>query len=317
MKLTLTILLFAAGALAQEIPLAKLQALLDYKESPAPEPIYRLVESDPDIIVADYSFTGPAGDRVEGTLLAPRSDGKTPLILFGHWMMTGSPLRNRREFVEEAKLLARAGATCLLLDTPLIRPGVVMDPEPMNGQGPLAQVQAAKEWRIAIDLMIAGENVAPNRIAYVGHSFSAGVGAMLAGVEKRIGSFVLMANQYSLREYLFDDENPIAAAQRKEVGDVQLEAYLSKFPWNDTVHFVRHSSPSAAFLQFGEKDEPLPPHIARLGFSKFGEPKRMKLYDAGHELNADARVDRVAWLVERLGLEDVSEGALRAIPPLN
>jgi hypothetical protein len=43
----------------------------------------------------------------------------------------------------------------------------------------------------------------------------------------------------------------------------------------------------------------------------------MEMYDAGHELNADARVDRVGWLVERLGLEIVSEEALRAIPPLH
>lgn len=316
MKLAL-ILLFAVGALAQEIPLAELQAVLAYEESPAPEPVYRFVEADRDIIVADYSFTGPAGDRVEGTLLAPRSGGPKPLILFGHWMMAGSPLRNRREFLEEAKLLAQAGANCLLLDGPLIRPGVDVDPEPMNGQGPLAQIQAAKEWRIAIDLMLAGQNVDPQRIAYVGHSFGAGVGAMLAGVERRIGSLVLMANQYSFREYAYDDRNPIAVAQRKEVGDAWIENYLVKFPFVDTLHFVRHSSPSAVFLQFGEKDVPLPPHIAQIGFSHFGEPKRMKMYDAGHELNAEARVDRVAWLIERLGLEAVSEEALRAIPPLH
>jgi hypothetical protein len=178
-------------------------------------------------------------------------------------------------------------------------------------------LQAAKEWRIAIDLMLAGQNVDPQRIAYVGHSFSAGVGAMLAGVEKRIGSLVLMANQYSLREYIFDDRNPAAVALRKEVGDAQIEADLAKYPWEDKIHFVKHSSPAAVFLQFGEEDEPLPPHIARLGFSHFGDPKRMEMYDAGHELNADARVDRVGWLVERLGLEIVSEEALRAIPPLH
>lgn len=135
MKPALVFMLFVGGAWAQDIPLVELQALLDYQDSPAPEPIYRLVESEREMIVADYSFAGSSGDRVEGTLLVPGSDSPTPLILFGHWMMPGSPLRNRREFLEEAKLLTRAGATCLLLDGPLIRPGVVTDPEPMNGQG--------------------------------------------------------------------------------------------------------------------------------------------------------------------------------------
>jgi hypothetical protein len=301
--------------LAQDVPLEELQALLDYDRSAPTEPVIGAPDRLTGVVISDYSFIGPDGSRVQGTLVSSRPGEPTPLILFGHWMMQGSPMRNRQEFLE-AKLLARAGATCLLLDGPLIRPGVVMDPEPMNGQGPLAQVQMAKEWRVAIDLMIAGRNIDPRRIAYVGHSFSAGVGAMLAGVEKRIGSFVLMANQYSFREYAYDDRNPIAVAQRKEVGDAWIEAYLAKFPFVDTVHFVQRSSPSAVFLQFGEKDEPLPPHIARLGFSHFGEPKRMKLYDAGHELNADARVDRVGWLVERLGLQPISEEALRAIPQL-
>ena len=222
MKTALVLFFCLTASLAgQELALEELQALLDYDRSDPTEAIYRVESSDSEIVVADYSFTGPAGDRVMGTLASPRSDGPTPLILFGHWMMPGSALANRQEFLEEAKLVARAGATCLLLDGPLIRPGVVVDPEPMNGQGPLAQVQMAKEWRVAIDLMLSGQNVDPERIAYVGHSFSAGVGAMLAGMEKRIGSFVLMANQYSLREYLFDDDNMIAVAQRKEVGDAQ------------------------------------------------------------------------------------------------
>lgn len=43
----------------------------------------------------------------------------------------------------------------------------------------------------------------------------------------------------------------------------------------------------------------------------------MEFYDSGHALNADARVDRVAWLIERLGLATVSEEALRSIPQLN
>ena len=194
-------MLFAAGALAQDVPLEQLHALLDYGRSAVGRVFVRMRgPQEPGIETADYSFVGPAGERVPGTLAAPRPGEPTPLLLFGHWMMTDSPMHNRQEFMEEAKLLAHAGATCLLLNGPLIRRGVVMDPEPMNRQDPLAQVQMAKEWRAAIDLMLAYENIDPERIAHVGHSFSAGVGAMSAGVEKRIGSLVLMLNQYSFRE---------------------------------------------------------------------------------------------------------------------
>lgn len=37
--------------------------------------------------------------------------------------------------------------------------------------------------------------------------FSAGVGAKLIAVEKQIQSFVLMANAYSLHDYVYDDRN--------------------------------------------------------------------------------------------------------------
>lgn len=258
MKLAVLVYLVVGSlTFARDLPVEELRALLDYDRMAPSQPIERLQGSVGDPVIVDYSFVGPAGARVPGLLVPPRPGQATPLILYGHWMMPGSPLRGKGEFLEEAKLLARAGATCLLLDSPLVRPGVMDDPDPMNGQGPLAQVQMAKEWRRAID---------PDRIAYVGHSFNAGVGAMLAGVEKRIGSFVLMANQYSLREYMYDDQNPIAVAQRKEVGDEALEAYLAKFPWADTGHFVKHSSPVAVFLQFGtpRRAHPTPRRPPRL-----------------------------------------------------
>jgi hypothetical protein len=231
-------------------------------------------------------------------------------------MIPGSPLRNKGEFLEEAVLMAKAGALCLLLDSPLVRPGVVQDPDPMNGQGPKAHLQMAKEWRKALDLMLARQDIEADRVAYVGHSFNAGVGALLTGVEKRIGSFVLMANQYSFREYMYDGRNRAAVEERRKRGDGFIDAYLEAFPWADTVHFVERSSPAAVFLQFGKKDEPIPVHIAELGFSHFGAPKRMELYDAGHELDAQARVDRAVWLVQRLDLQEIDEAALRSIPLL-
>ena len=33
------------------------------------------------------------------------------------------------------------------------------------------------------------------------------------------------------------------------------------------------------------------------------DPKQIHFYDAGHELNDEARADRASWLAERFGLE--------------
>jgi hypothetical protein len=46
------------------------------------------------------------------------------------------------------------------------------------------------------------------------------------------------------------------------------------------------------------------------------EPKRFKLYEAPHALNAEARRDRVAFLIEQLKLKPVSAAVVSSIPDL-
>jgi cephalosporin-C deacetylase-like acetyl esterase len=132
----------------------------------------------------DFSFSSPVAGRVPGLLVTPDRPGQFPVILFGHWMMTGSPMRNHTEFLEEALVYARAGVICVLLDTPLVREGVTEDPDMLHGQEPKAALQMAREWRKVLDILFLRKDVDPKRIAYVGHSFSAGVGAKLTAVEK-------------------------------------------------------------------------------------------------------------------------------------
>ncbi len=43
----------------------------------------------------------------------------------------------------------------------------------------------------------------------------------------------------------------------------------------------------------------------------------MKVYDAGHELNAAARLDRARWLAKRLGIRKPDTAALNRIAPLS
>src|SRR5919205_1748087 len=77
--------------------------------------------------VIDLTYASPRGGRVPAYLVVPEGRGPFAAVLFGHWMMPGSPLRNRREFIEEAVVLARAGAVSLLIDAPHVRPGYRAD----------------------------------------------------------------------------------------------------------------------------------------------------------------------------------------------
>jgi cephalosporin-C deacetylase-like acetyl esterase len=303
-------------AFAAQPSFDELAKRFENRPSQPPEERIAALPDRPGVRIFDYSFASPVEGRVPGVLITPAVRGRFPLILYGHWMMKGSPLRNRNEFVEEAIVMARAGAVCLLLDTPLVRPGFVEDTDPLHGQGANAGLQMAREWSRVIDLMAAREDVDSKRIAYVGHSFSAGVGAKLTGVEKRIRSFVLMANTYSLCEYIFDDENAAMRAQREKLGEERIRAYFEEFPWDDSALFAQHSAPAAVFLQNGRSDEPIPERIVRKSFKHFQEPKRLEFYDAGHELNAAARRHRVEWLRQRLTLGSIDDKALDSIPQL-
>ncbi|MGC4055866.1 MAG: hypothetical protein QM757_44205 [Paludibaculum sp.] len=264
----------------------------------------------------NISFRSPVEGRVPGVLVAPDRPGRFPIILFGHWMMAGSPMRNHTEFLREALVYARAGAVCLLLDTPLVRAGVTEDPDFTHGQEPKATLQMAREWRRALDILLARQDVDAAHVAYVGHSFSAGVGAKLAGVEKRIQSFVLMANTYSLREFVFDEQNAELKSWRAKVGDAAIRSYLHQFPWDDSLPFARHAAPSAVFLQNGRGDKDLPESTVRKSLAGFNGPRRLEFYDAGHALNSTARLDRAKWLQQRLALKALDLHALASIPQL-
>jgi hypothetical protein len=113
----------------------------------------------------DFSFASPVSGRVPGLLVMPDWPGQFPAVLFGHWMMRGSPMRNHTEFLEEAIVYARAGVICVLLDTPLVREGVVDDPDLMNGQEAKGTVQMAREWRRALDILLLRKDVDPKRVA--------------------------------------------------------------------------------------------------------------------------------------------------------
>jgi len=268
------------------------------------------------VAVHDISYASPRGGRVPAYLVIPAGQGPFAAVLFGHWMMPGSPMKNRKEFLGEAVLLARSGAASLLIDSPQVRPGFVEDEDPISSQSAYSALQQVMDFRRGLDLLLARPDIDPKRIAYVGHSFDAHVGAILAGVEKRIQFFVLMAGSFASEEYVMDPENQEMVKMRKQIGEDKIKDYLVKYSWDDPVHYIGHSAPASVFLQFGNKDEPIPEKLARHYYHMFGSPKKIAFYDAGHSLNGAARNDRVQWLVERLGLKPVTESGLSEIPDL-
>ena len=265
------------------------------------------------VTIHDISYASPKGGRVPAYLVVP--EGKRPFaaVIWGHWYMQGSAFLNRKEFLDEAVALAPAGVVSLLPDGPIARPGYKEDNSDLNEKAITDRVQAIVDMRRGADLLLARSDVDRRRLAYVGHSYNAETGAFLSGIDRRFKAFVLMAGTMS-------DEVTLKAKEiqdyRQKVGPEKFDAFIAKYSWLDQGKYVSHAAPSVVFLQYASREQFLTPERDKEYAAVVSEPKRYKLYDAPHALNAEARRDRIAFLVEQLQLRPVSDAVIASVPDL-
>ena len=143
--------------------------------------------------VYDITYDSPKGGVVPAYLVVPKGRGPFAAVIWGHWYWGNSSMRNRRQFLDEAIVLAQAGVVSLLTDGPVARPGRVELKDPLDERRPAEFFQQVMDMRRGVDLLLARGNVDRKRIAFVGHSYNAGIGALLSGVDRRFKAFVLMA----------------------------------------------------------------------------------------------------------------------------
>jgi hypothetical protein len=61
------------------------------------------------VAIHDISYASPKGGRVPAYLVVPDGKGPFAAVIWGHWYMPGSAFLNRKEFLDEAVVLAPAG----------------------------------------------------------------------------------------------------------------------------------------------------------------------------------------------------------------
>ena len=274
--------------------------------------------------VYDISYLAPAGDRagsigpngstVTAYLVVPAGKGPFPAVLFNHWCMPGSEMRNRKEFLDEAVLLARSGVIALLPDHVTARPGFVEDKSPMNRQQVDVQVQQVVNSRRGLDLLSGRPDVDSKRIAYAGHSCGAEAGAFLSGIErKRLKAAVIMAG--TLSDEVIVKSKPYLE-YRQKVGPEKFDAFMAKYSWTDAGKYISHSAGLPKLLQYAIDEPLMMPDVAKQFLPHVSEPKTMKFYQAQHALNAAATRDRIAFLAQHLGVKPPAAKEVAAIPPL-
>ena len=298
----LLIIAACAGAVAQSRSIRELRQMFTY-EPALPLNVKEMhVEEKDGVRIHDISYQSPKGGRVTAYLVVPAGpQRKFPAVLFMH-ARPGS----RNNFLEEALALAKAGAVSLLIDAPFSRPGESKrDFDPSVTRPDVDRdiyIQTVIDLRRGVDLLLSRADVDPKRIGFVGHSYGAHTGAILAGIEKRIRAYVIMAGAPSLTEFLRTSTIPAIVKTRDSLTKAQQENYFNTLADVDPINYIGHVAPSALFFQFGKTDGYPSEEKARFYSEKASKPKLIKFYAAGHALNDEAKRDRAAWLRKQLAL---------------
>lgn len=226
----------------------------------------------------DLSFASPRGGRVSAYAVLPARGAHPAGIVWQHWGQG-----DRSSFLPEALALAERGAASVLVDAPFRRAGArpAKSPETELKEW----LQAAVDIRRAADILIARYGVPAARVAYVGHSFGATLGGVIAAGEPRFRSFVLMGGLASMNSNL-----AALSAER----------------------FIGQAPAGSVLLQFARYDRFVTEEQAQRYTKAAGKSASARWYECGHEFNdAQSTKDRGEWLARRLDLAGATHVARR------
>jgi dienelactone hydrolase len=239
------------------------------------------------------SFASPRGGRATGVLCVPPGSGPFAGILLQHGM-PGSA----EQTLVTARNLARHGAVVLSLDAPWARRGG--RPVAFAVQDSADQVQLITDMQRGIDVLVARHDVDPARLGYLGVSYGGAMGALLAGVERRLKTYVLAVGDGGLVSHFTGADDPPDGPLG--VSRERWQRWLAAMQPIEPLRFVGHAAPASIFFQSGRQDRLVPPVDAVWLHRAASEPKTVKWYDTGHGLGPQARVDQLEWLHRTVGM---------------
>ena len=263
------------------------------------------------IAIHDVTWASPHGGRASAWLVVPPGEGPFGGIVYLHGSETW-----RDDFLDEAIAMAHGGAISLVVDAPFARMGAERRPslgaydDPEEERGMTAQ--AIVDVRRAYDVLAARDDVDDARLGFVGHSWGASLGVVLAAVDPRPSSLVLITGRPSWTGFLDAAEEEWVQATRDGYTPAQWEHYLELMAPLDAMAEIGNVDGQRLYLQYGSEDDVVPPRVAR-ELIDAADADRTDSYEAGHALNDQATADRVGWLVERLRLQPVPGEVLATV----
>ncbi len=245
--------------------------------------------------VHDIHYPSPKTGDVPAYLLVPDDPGPFAGLILMHGS-SGS----RETLLAFAKDLVPTGTVVLTISGPAARiPGrewLTFTPQDRDDQ-----IQLMVDLRRAVDLLTQHEKVDPSRIGYVGYSYGAAMGGLLAGIEPRIKAYGLMVGDGGLVNHFTEEDRP--AGGFETINPSARERWLEAMEPIEPIYFIGHASPSALFFQNARYDRSVTEADALAYQAAGSEPKRVEWYDSGHGLPSQAYTDMVDWLAEQIGID--------------
>jgi dienelactone hydrolase len=272
----------AATSTTGEVPSLEERAqLFAYDDSAPLNVVERKTKSQKGAEIVDVVFDA-ADRKVSAFLVLPKGKPKAA-VLWAHWYGE-EPNANRTEFLPDALALAKEGVVSLLPQ------GVFPWSEPVS-EDPDADRQLAIDQVVQLrrGLDVLQERAGDVPLGFVGHDYGAMFGALLVS-DKRPQTYVLMAPDATFSNWFI----------KYFVRGASKPALDRAFAPLDPVNNVGDVAPATVLFQFAKSDRYVPGYIADKLTEAASEPKKATSYDGGHELDAVARADRLAWLREQL-----------------
>ena len=244
-------------------------------------------ENRGDVTVRDITFVPrPGGREVKAYVVVPAGNGPFAGMLWVHWL--GEEKSNRTQFLDEAVELAPKGVVSVLVDAMWSEPRWFGTRVPEKDYE--NSIRQVIELRRALDLLLSQPQVDKARVGYVGHDFGAMYGMLMAGVEKRVKTYVFIAATQSLNDWAFLGPQPKSKT-----------AYLKQNASLELTDYLRQATNASKFFQFGKADFYISQADAAVVFAAAPQPKQRKMYEASHQMELkEIMVDRDNWLIKEL-----------------
>ncbi|MGD8814604.1 MAG: hypothetical protein PVI78_09035 [Anaerolineales bacterium] len=240
--------------------------------------------------VLEITYASPKGGRVPATLIIPQGAGP----------FAGLVMQRSME-LEFGMRYADFGTVVIFVDPPSFRPqntgprGILTFTE----QDVEEQIQLIIDLRRAIDLLMARQDVDPQRIGYLGVSYGGAMGGLLAGIENRLQAYVLIVGDGGLVTHVTNPENL----------DMTLNEFFEDYgAWIDSmwpiepIHYVSRASPASLLFQNAVRDQYVNVGDAIRYQETASEPKTVIWYDSEHwPLPDEVVMDSAKWLQPFIG----------------